>query len=72
MRRDVVTEVIVQFDDGTENFATRLEAERFLDSCGDEPRAAWREDAQGRVRARYAITRTPEGRVALVDADDLL
>ncbi|HOX90572.1 MAG TPA: hypothetical protein PLN55_13240 [Burkholderiaceae bacterium] len=69
MRRDVVTEVFVQFDDGVENFATRFEAERFLDSCGDEPRAAWLEDAQGRVRARYRITRTPGGGVALLDVD---
>jgi hypothetical protein len=69
MRRDVVTEVFVQFDDGVENFATRFEAERFLDSCGDEPRAAWLEDAQGQVLARYRITRTPEGGVALLDAE---
>lgn len=70
MRRDVVTEVFVQFDDGVENFATRFEAERFLDACDEEPRAAWLEDAQGRVRARYRITRTPEGRIALIDVDD--
>lgn len=69
MRRDVVTEVFVQFDDGVENFATRFEAERFLDACDDEPRAAWLEDAQGQVRARYRIALTPEGRVALLDAD---
>lgn len=32
MRRDVVTQVIVEYSDGCENFATKLEAERFINA----------------------------------------
>ena len=32
MRRDVVTQIIVEYPSGCENFATRLEAERFINA----------------------------------------
>lgn len=52
MRRDVVVEVIVQYPDGIENFATRLEAERYINFNLDErvPAAAWVEEINGKKK----------------------
>ena len=36
MRRDVVTQIIVEYPSGCENFATRLEAERFINANLEE------------------------------------
>ena len=43
MRRDVVTQIIVEYPSGCENFATRLEAERFINANleEEEPVAVW-------------------------------
>ena len=51
MRRDVVTEVIVDYGDFVENFATVLEAKDYINSNLDEldwPVAVWLEDSSGR------------------------
>ena len=51
MRRDVVTEVILDYGDFVENFATVLEAQDYIENNYDElgePLAAWLEDANGR------------------------
>ena len=48
MRRDVVTEVIVDYGDFVENFATPLEAQDFINGNLEEldwPVAAWLEDS---------------------------
>ena len=57
MRRDVVTQVIVEYSDGCENFATKLEAERFINANLDieEPRAAWLEEKIGRASCRERV-----------------
>lgn len=41
MRRDVVTQIIVEYPSGCENFATRLEAERFI-NANLEKKNPWR------------------------------
>ena len=57
MRRDVVTQVIVEYSDGCENFATKLEAERFINANLDieEPRAAWLEEINGKKKYDYQL-----------------
>ena len=50
MRRDTVTQVIVDYGDFEENFATPYEAQQFITAYEDEyglPRAAWLEDMSG-------------------------
>jgi hypothetical protein len=49
MRRDVVTQIIVEYPDGCENFATKLEAEDYINAHLDEetPIAAWVEVING-------------------------
>ena len=49
MRRDVVTQIIVEYPSGCENFATRLEAERFINANleEEEPVAVWVEEVNG-------------------------
>lgn len=70
MRRDTVTQVILQYADGLENFATRLEAERFIEAhFPDLPEAAWLEDMAGAIKWRYAIVSDASGTVSLTDAD---
>ena len=46
MRRDVVTQIIVEYPSGCENFATRLEAERFINANleEEEPVAVWAQE----------------------------
>ena len=58
MRRDVVTEVIVDYGEFVENFATTLEAQAFIESNLDEldlPIAVWLEDSSGRKKWDYKI-----------------
>lgn len=53
MRRDVVTEVIVDYGEFTENFATVLEAKDYINSNLDEldwPISVWLEDSNGRKK----------------------
>lgn len=71
MRRDCVTQVIVEWTNGEfENFATPFEAERFinieLDELG-EPSAAWLEDMHGNKKWNYSIVEDEEGRLRLLD-----
>lgn len=68
MRRDVVTQVIVEYPDGYENFATKLEAERFINSNLDdeEPLAAWLEEVNGRKKYDYRLIEE-EGEIHLLD-----
>ncbi len=71
MRRDLVTQVIVRWSDGEEdNFATPLEAERFINAMLEEldlPEAAWLEDMQGNKKWDYAIVEDESGVIRLVD-----
>ena len=52
MRRDVVTQIIVEYPSGCENFATRLEAERFINANleEEEPVAVWVEEVNGKKK----------------------
>ena len=53
MRRDLVVQVIVQYDDFWENFATPFEAESFINSNLDEldlPVMVRLEDMKGNVK----------------------
>lgn len=71
MRRDCVTQVIVQWDDGEwENFATPFEAERYINAMLDEldvPRAAWLEDMHGNKKWDYRIVEDETGVIRLED-----
>ena len=56
MRRDTVTQVIVDYGDFEENFATPYEAQQFITAYEDEyglPRAAWLEDMSGHKKWDY-------------------
>ncbi len=70
MRRDCVTQVIVQWANGEwDNFATRFEAERYINAMLDEldiPESAWLEDMSGRKKWDYDIV-DEEGQIHLVD-----
>ena len=59
MRRDCVTQIIVDWGNGEwENFATPFEAEQYINAMLDEldvPKAAWREDMQGNKKWDYEI-----------------
>lgn len=61
MRRDVVTQIIVQYHDGCENFATKLEAENYINTYIDEeePIAAWVEEING--EKKYDLELIDEG-----------
>ena len=71
MRRDCVTQVIVDWGDGEwENFATPFEAERYINAMIDEldvPLTAWLEDMQGRKKWDYEIVEDETGVFRLVD-----
>ena len=59
MRRDLVVQVIVQYDDFWENFATPFEAESFINSNLDEldlPVMVRLEDMKGNVKWYYFYT----------------
>lgn len=71
MRRDCVTQVIVQWADGEiDNFATPFEAERYVSAMLEEldlPVAAWLEDMKGNKKWDYDIIEGDDGVVHLVD-----
>lgn len=71
MRRDCVTQVIVQWaDDEIDNFATPFEAERYVNAMLEEldlPVAAWLEDMKGNKKWDYDIIEGDDGVVHLVD-----
>ena len=71
MRRDCVTQVIVQWADGEiDNFATPFEAERNINAMLEEldlPVAAWLEDMKGNKKWDYDIIEGDDGVVHLVD-----
>lgn len=72
MRRDVVTEVILDYGDFVENFATVLEAQDFIENNYDElgePLAAWLEDANGRKKWDYRIIDDGAGQFTLIAGD---
>ena len=61
MRRDTVTQVIVDYGDFEENFATPYEAQQFITAYEDEyglPRAAWLEDMSGHTKSLRMIPGT--------------
>lgn len=71
MRRDCVTQVIVQWADGEiDNFATPFEAERYVNAMLEEldlPVAAWLEDMKGNKKWDYDFIEGDDGVVHLVD-----
>lgn len=72
MRRDVVTEVIVDYGEFVENFATTLEAQVFIESNLDEldlPIAVWLEDSSGRKKWDYKVIEDGAGNVELIAGD---
>ena len=69
MRRDVVTEVIVDYGEFVENLANVLEATDFINGNLDEldwPLAAWLEDSSGRKKWDFQIIDDGAGGVELV------
>ena len=72
MRRDLVVQVIVQYDDFWENFATPFEAEGFINSNLDEldlPVMVRLEDMKGNVKWYYDLVEDEGGVYRLVDRD---
>ena len=72
MRRDLVVQVIVQYDDFWENFATPFEAESFINSNLDEldlPVMVRLEDMKGNVKWYYDLVEDEGGVYRLVDRD---
>ena len=71
MRRDCVTQVIVDWGNGEwENFATPFEAEQYINAMLDEldvPRGAWLEDMKGNKKWDYEIVEDDDGVIRLVD-----
>ena len=71
MRRDCVTQVIVQWADcEIDNFATPFEAERYVNAMLEEldlPVAAWLEDMKGNKKWDCDIIEGDDGVVHLVD-----
>lgn len=69
MRRDCVTQVVVEWSDGElDNFATPFEAERYINAMIDElgePTAAWLEDMHGKKKWDYVIVEDEEGLLRL-------
>ena len=72
MRRDLVVQVIVQYDDFWENFTTPFEAESFINSNLDEldlPVMVRLEDMKGNVKWYYDLVEDEGGVYRLVDRD---
>ena len=72
MTRDVVTEVIVDYGEFVENFATTLEAQSFIESNLDEldlPIAVWLEDSSGRKKWNFKIVEDGTGNIELIAGD---
>ena len=68
MRRDVVTQIIVEYPSGCENFATRLEAERFINANleEEEPVAVWVEEVNGKKKSDLHFAEE-NGEIHIVD-----
>lgn len=71
MRRDCVTQVIVQWSGGQwDNFATPLEAEQYINYMLDDlglPIAAWLEDMNGNKKWDFNIVESDNGYISLED-----
>lgn len=70
MRRDLVVQVIVQYNDFWENFATPYEAECFINGNIDEldlPVTVRLEDMKGNVKWYYDLVEDEGGVYRLVD-----
>lgn len=70
MRRDLVVQVILDYGEFVENFATPYEAECFINGNADEldiPVAAWLEDVRGNKKWDYDILDDGSGVFHLVD-----
>lgn len=70
MRRDVVVQVILDYGDFWENFATPFEAEAFINgNIGelDLPLAAWLEDMRGNKKWDFEIVDDGSGIYHLID-----
>ncbi len=70
MRRDLVVQIIVDYGEFWENFATPFEAESFINSNLDEldlPRDVWLEDMRGNVKWHYDVLEDDSGLYRLVD-----
>ena len=72
MRRDVVTEVMVDYGDFVENFATVLEAQDYINNNLDEldwPISAWLEDSRKSKKWDYQLIDDGAGGVELIAGD---
>ena len=70
MRRDLVVQVIVDYGDFWENFATAYEAESFINANIDEldlPLSVWLEDMRGNKKWDYDVVDDGSGTFHLVD-----
>lgn len=71
MRRDLVTQVIVEWSDGeVDNFATPFEAERYINAMLEEldvPVRACLEDMAGNKKWDYAVVEDDDGVIRLID-----
>lgn len=70
MRRDLVVQVILDYGEFWENFATPYEAESFLNGNLDEfdlPLFAWLEDMRGNKKWDYDMVDDGSGVYHLVD-----
>lgn len=69
MRRDTVTQVIVQWGNGEwDNFGTPLEAEQYINYMLEEwgvPVAAWLEDMKGNKKWDFLIVEDSSGIIRL-------
>ena len=70
MRRDLVVQVILDYGEFWESFATPYEAECFLSSNADEfdvPLAAWLEDLRGNKKWDFDVIDDGSGVFRLVE-----
>ncbi len=71
MRRDCVTQVIVEWSNGEwDNFATPIEAQNAINALLDEldiPTRAWLEDMKGNKKWDYDILEDESGLIVLRD-----
>jgi len=70
MRRDLVVQVILDYGDFWEDFATPYEAESFMNGNVEEfdsPVAAWLEDTHGHKKWDYEIVDDGSGVLHLVE-----
>ena len=74
MRRDVVTEVVVDWGDFVETFDTPLQAREYSNANLDEyalPVAVWLEDSNGRKKWDYSIVDDGAGGIELIAGDPI-